>query len=257
MKLITLISDWKLRDPYIGMMKGELYKAFPDANVIDITHSIEKNNIMQTAFLLKNSFQSFPDETLHLILTASINSYTSNPVLVKYEKHYFLGDDNGVFSLITENNPIEKAWRFPDSMKEISIPYKMIRMLQWFYESELEQKAEDYPALQRKLISLPDYNAIANVLKGKVVYIDSNCNAVTNIPASLFLEHVAGKRFTAKIGSRQHVKTNKFYKHYQANEDGIYLVINRLGYIEITIKDGALAILTSLQIDDSIEIFIE
>lgn len=254
MKLITLISDWKLRDPYIGMMKGELYKVFPDAHIIDITHAIEPNNIPQTAFILRNAFTAFPEETLHLILTGSINSYLANPVLMKHQNHYFLGEDNGVFSLITENVAFEKAWSYPEQESKMSIPYKMIRMAQWLDSQQLDKQANDCPAVQKRLIQQPDYNSITNSLKGSVVYIDSNCNAVTNIPASLFLEYVGGKNFSASIGTRQQVKVSKFYKYYQPKEYDIYLVINRLGHIEITINEGALAVLASLQIGDSIEI---
>lgn len=254
MKLITLISDWKLRDPYIGMMKGELYKVFPDTHIIDITHAIELNNISQTAFILRNAFTAFPEGTLHLILTGSINSYLANPVLMKFQNHYFLGEDNGVFSLITENSSFEKAWSYPAQESEMAIPYKMIQMTQWLYNQQLDKKADDCRAVQKRLIQQPDYNSITNSLKGSIVYIDSNCNAVTNIPASLFLEHVGGKDFIANMGTHQHVKTSTFYKHYQPKEYDIYLVINRLRHIEITINGGALAILTSLQIGDPIEI---
>lgn len=256
MKFITLISDWKLRDPYIGMMKGELYKIFPDATIIDITHAIEANNIPQTAFILRNSFSSFPEHTLHLILTGSTNSYTANPVLMKYANHYFLGEDNGIFSLITENGSFENAWLFPELESEISIPYKMIRMAQWLYNGELEQQTEIYPTLKKCFIQLPDYDSISDKLKGNIVYIDSRYNAVTNIPAALFMERVFGKEFIATIGTRQHVKVSKFYKHYQPKEFDIYLVINRLGYVEVTINEGSLAMLTSLQVGDQIEISI-
>ena len=64
MKTITLISDWKLRDPYVAMFKGQLLKAVPDANIIDITHAIDSFSIEQTAFILKNSYSSFPEQSL-------------------------------------------------------------------------------------------------------------------------------------------------------------------------------------------------
>ena len=82
MKNITLISNWKLRDPYVAMFKGQLWKAIPDANIIDITHAVDGFSVEQTAFILKNSYKSFPEQTLHIILTGTTMSHTSMPVMV-------------------------------------------------------------------------------------------------------------------------------------------------------------------------------
>ncbi|MDR2914860.1 MAG: SAM-dependent chlorinase/fluorinase [Tannerella sp.] len=254
MKLLTLISDWKLRDPYIGMVKGELCKAFPDAHIIDITHAVEPGNVPQTAFLLRNAFTSFPERTLHLILTGTTGSCNANPVLMPYRNHYFMGADNGIFSLITENEPIERAWICPTPSSEISIPHRMIQMARWLYDQKLDGKAEEYTTFNKKTAPYPDYNFIANSLKGQIVYIDSNCNAVTNISSSLFREYVGNKKFSATLGSRKQLKVHKFYERYQPNEFDIYLTVNRLEFIEITINGGALAVLASLQVGDAVEI---
>ena len=55
-QIITLLSDWRLRDPYVAMLKGELWKAQPDAQILDITHYVDKFNLPQTALLMKTSY---------------------------------------------------------------------------------------------------------------------------------------------------------------------------------------------------------
>ena len=67
MGIITLISDWGLKDYYAAAVKGMIFKLFPEANVIDITHEIPPYDEEQAAYILKNAFQNFPDGTVHII----------------------------------------------------------------------------------------------------------------------------------------------------------------------------------------------
>ncbi len=67
MRLITLISDWGLNDYYTAAVKGMIYKSFPEAEIIDISHEIEPFNVNQAAYVLKNAYKNFPDDTVHII----------------------------------------------------------------------------------------------------------------------------------------------------------------------------------------------
>ena len=63
--IITLTSDWRLRDPYIAIFKGLLQNHLPQANIIDITHHLDFNNLNQTAFLLLQSYPHLPAPAPH------------------------------------------------------------------------------------------------------------------------------------------------------------------------------------------------
>ena len=67
MSIVTLISDWGYRDHYIGSVKGMLYRLIPDVNIVDITHEIALHDIIHASFVLKNSYHSFPENTIHII----------------------------------------------------------------------------------------------------------------------------------------------------------------------------------------------
>ena len=93
--IVTLLSDWRLRDPYVSMFKGSLLSVFPEVQIIDMTHYVDKFNLPQTALLMKSGYGSFPEGSIHLILTnMSLNS-TFSPVLLPHNGHYFIGEDNG------------------------------------------------------------------------------------------------------------------------------------------------------------------
>ena len=112
MKIITLTSDWTLQEPYVGMLKGQLFSRFPDVNVVDITHSVEIGNVNQTAFLLRNAFHSFPEGSVHFILTGASAFLLAQPVAVNLNGHFFIGEDMGVFSLLSYGLPNVEARQY-------------------------------------------------------------------------------------------------------------------------------------------------
>ncbi len=64
--LITLLTDFGLVDPYVGVMKGVILGIAPSATVIDLTHDVSPQDILQGAFLLDTSWRSFPTGTIHV-----------------------------------------------------------------------------------------------------------------------------------------------------------------------------------------------
>ena len=253
MQYITLISDWKLRDPHVAMFKGLLVSAMPTYFILDITHSIEPKNINQTAFILKNSYQSFPKGTLHIILTNLQHPSHSLPVLVEWNGHFFIGEDKGVFSLLVDNKTINKAWQYPQESSK-SILEKILEMAGWHFNGKIEQHCTILNKVVRRLQPSSYYNPIDNILTGQIVYITSSGNAVTNIPVSQFLEAKEGKSFTTSIESKKYVTISKFHEHYNEKESETYFLPGLLNHIEITMNSGPIAVLESLYVGDHVEI---
>ena len=256
MKNITLISDWKLRDPYVGMFKGELFTAFPDMNIIDITHSLQNYHLPQTAFILKNSYKSFPKGTLHIILTGISLSETSPLVITQYDDHWFLGKDTGIFSLLFENEYKQlKAWQYPKKDGK-SINAKIMEMIEWCFEQTLENNALIYPndKFVYKTTFKPSYSQANNTITGEVIFIDGAANAITNIPVSLFHEARQNRNFTLKISSRKELITSEYHGYYRETEESIYLVPNRLGFIEISFYPAYIAAIAAIYVNDRVEI---
>ena len=89
-QIITLLSDWRLRDPYVAILKGRILQALPDAQIIDITHYVDKFNIIQTALLMQTGYSSFPEGSIHLMMTNMSLYSTFSPVLLFHDGHYFI-----------------------------------------------------------------------------------------------------------------------------------------------------------------------
>ncbi|MFN4122332.1 MAG: S-adenosyl-l-methionine hydroxide adenosyltransferase family protein, partial [Flavobacteriales bacterium] len=105
MPIITLTTDLGLTDYYIAAVKGTLYSLIPDVQIVDISHQIPKHDLMKAAFNLKYAFQDFPKGTIHILSVNSIETEQYGHVIFEYKGHYFIGADNGVFSIILDEDP--------------------------------------------------------------------------------------------------------------------------------------------------------
>ncbi|MBO4654462.1 MAG: SAM-dependent chlorinase/fluorinase [Bacteroidales bacterium] len=254
MKNITLISDWKLRDPYVAMLKGQLWKAVPDANIIDITHAIEGFSIEQTAFILKSSYSSFPEGTLHIILTGITLSHESMPVMVEYDHHFFMGEDSGVFSLMfgEETDLKAVALNLPD--ENSSVLDKCVTMAKLHFSNTLQEHVRPYDNMVRKMRLGPEHDTLNRIIIGHVAYIDTCCNAVTDIPVEMFKKAVKKGNFSLILSSTKHITITHYQEFYNPKEEDVYVLSNRLGFMELTLNNSRIAVLADLHIGDKVEI---
>jgi S-adenosylmethionine hydrolase len=101
MPIITLISDWNQSDYYLPSVKGILMGSIPDIQIVDISHQIKSFGIIQAAYILKESYPNFPENTIHLICVNSV-SENGRYLVVEHEKQFFICADNGIAGLLFE-----------------------------------------------------------------------------------------------------------------------------------------------------------
>ncbi len=256
MKSITLISDWKLRDPYVAMFKGKIVSVIPDVQIFDISHAIPLYEIEQTAFILQNSYKSFPEGSLHIMLTGTSFSDLDQPILAHVGNHFFLGNDNGIFSSLFGAQKDIQGFQYQRKEGDNEFPFldKLIQMMKWFFDGEIALHTKPYSSFRRLLTKQISYNEKEKILMGHIAYIDTCCNAVTNIPTSLFIEKNITGKFSTKISSSPYLNITKWYNFYNHKEQDPYLVSSRLGHIEITMYQSHIAILGDIKVGDQVEI---
>ena len=253
--MITLLSDWKLRDPYIGMFKGLLLKQLPNISIVDITHNLELFNYAQVAFIAKNMYAFFPEKSLHIILSGLSFSKETKPVLLVYKNHFFLGADTGVFSMMFHAESDWQAYQYEGDMT-LEVTEKLTLMASWVFQNNYLEKTTPYVSLKFQISNLSeaDYNAEQKIITGKIAYIDSCCNAITNIPISMF-EAVGKKSFTATASSATRPLTfTRCHPWYNPKEEDVFFVYNQLGFLEITLFNGNIAALADLKAGNDVEI---
>ncbi len=100
--VITLTSDFGLIDPFAGLMKGVILGINPDAKTVDITHNIERHNILEASQVIARSYNYFPLQSIHIVVVDPGVGSFRRPILITSENHFFIGPDNGVFTSILE-----------------------------------------------------------------------------------------------------------------------------------------------------------
>jgi S-adenosyl-L-methionine hydrolase (adenosine-forming) len=108
--MITLTSDFGLKDPYVAEMKGVILTINPQATIIDVTHSVEKFDIRVGAFVLASAEPYFPKNTIHLVVIDPDVGTEKHAILIQTKRGFFVGPDNGVLMLAAQNQGIEHLY---------------------------------------------------------------------------------------------------------------------------------------------------
>lgn len=238
--LITLTSDMGLKDYYVGSVKGAIYSQLPEATIVDISHDIPPFDIIHASFVIKNTFKQFPKNTVHIIgIDSEINDETSH-LIIKNHDQYFIGSDNGIFSLIFDKQP-DGVWEINnnDNLIDFSFPSKDI-----FVPVACHLARGGLPALVGnpidKIKSKQFFRPIIdnNSIKGMVCYIDKYGNLMTNITKQVFKE--VGKNRPFKIYlTKSEYSIQKIHNRYNEVPEGERVALfSSSGYLEIAINKG-------------------
>src|SRR5512137_1476338 len=108
MTVITLLTDFGIRDAYPGVMKGVIWKIAPDVQIADISHSIRPQDIMHGALALARTARYFPPGSIHVAVVDPGVGTDRRPIGMHLGEHYFIGPDNGLFTLVLEQAEAKK-----------------------------------------------------------------------------------------------------------------------------------------------------
>jgi len=103
--LVTLLTDFGLDDPFVGVMKGVLFGADPALCVIDLTHGIGPGAVAEGAFWLERSYRHFPLGSVHCAVVDPGVGTPRGAVAVAADRHFFVGPDNGLLAEVTLHAP--------------------------------------------------------------------------------------------------------------------------------------------------------
>lgn len=249
MPIITLTTDFGLKDHFAGAVKGAIYSELDSVNIVDISHGVSPFHIMEAAYIIQNAYKNFPEGTIHIIGIDSEENPENKHIAVKLDGHFFICANNGIISLITKN------FR-PEEMVEINIHDRIttnFTVLDVFVKvachiargGTLGVIGKPITEVKETTGIHPVVNSDQKTIIGNVIYVDNYGNVVTNISKTLFEDVGKGRPFEIKM---RRVTFNKIYKKYsdainfniekskRIEEDGKKLAIfNSAGYIELAL----------------------
>lgn len=262
MAIITLLSDMGTRDHYVAAVKGAILSQLPGAVIVDISHSIAPFNNLHAAFVLRNAWREFPRDTVHIIGVNPEADGKVPHVVVRHGGQYFIGADNGIFSLLFEGGPEEI---FELTMKldtdHLTFPTKNI-----FVKAACHLgRGGTVEVLGRKVGTVNEQRSVLPVvmndtIKGEVVHIDHYGNVVTNITRALFTSVVKHREFRISFGRPMH-DIKMLHKTYSDVAPGERVAFfGDSGFLEIAINKGVIgsgggaAQLLGLRVTDTVRL---
>lgn len=275
-KLITLLTDFGLKDPYVGILKGVIHtiagahafppggrvspstgKAIPTTNpshwlkgdspaiIIDITHDVEAQDVREGAFFIEEYYRFFPVGTVHVAIVDPTVGSDRRPIILSRDQHFFVGPDNGIFTLIMGNDPEVYLIENPGFMlKDISSTFHgrdifapaAAYLSKGVRPSAFGEHITDPLRLQNVFP-----RAGRNTLKGEVVRFDHFGNAITNIKVEYLTDFLRGRPFKVRIAGITFTTINKSYY-----EDTVTCLIGSSGYLEFGFFKGSFAGMTQI-----------
>jgi len=264
MAIVTLTTDWGTKDHYLGSVKGILLKHIPGVNIVDISHDIPAFDINQAAYVLKSCYQDFPDGTIHLVGVNSDASPDFPHVAIKAHNQYFIGADNGLFSLIFDEKPeqiialeiIQDNEKYTFSTKDV-----FAKACQMIIEgTPLEKMGYKRDALTKMMSFKPiieNYSDGQSSIIGKIVYIDSYENAISNISKELFIEQGQKRAFKITFNSFKNAITKISESYSDVSVSEACALFDSNDMLEISINQGNAGGLLGLKQDTKIRITFE
>ena len=254
MGVITLTSDWGTADYYIGAVKGMIYKHFPEARIVDITHEINKFDSGEAAFMLRHVFPSFPEGSIHIIGINTEESIQEPHTIAFYLGQYFIGTDNGVFSMIFDGPP---EW-----MIELDIPHESsgftfssrdrfaIAAARIARGDNPKEMGDVKTELVKKMLFKPVVGQAD--IKAMVIHIDGYQNLITNIDRKTFQTFVRNHPFVISFRSQKYKVTEVKEAYTDARPGEIVAVFASNGLLEIAINQGKAASLLGIRKNDPV-----
>jgi S-adenosylmethionine hydrolase len=222
MSIITLTTDFGLKDHFVGSLKGKLISEYSEVQIVDISHDVDLFNISEASYIINASYNSFPKGTVHLIGIDSERTHESKHIALQWNDHFFICADNGILSILTQKIIPQKIVeinihdRLPDGSTDLDVFVKVACHLSKGGALSVIGKEIQQIKIVNELqaVIASDFNSI----KGYVVYIDHFGNCVTNISKKMFAEIGKNRSFEIKFGNKNIKKIHTSYSDFKVSE---------------------------------------
>jgi S-adenosylmethionine hydrolase len=249
--IITLTTDFGSNDHFVGTMKGVILDILPEAQIVDICHSVQAFDVLDGALTISQAYSYFPTRTIHVVIVDPGVGTARRPILASCDKYHFVAPDNGVLSLVyarEERTHVRHVTSEHYFLQPVSNTFHgrdiFAPVAAWLAKEVDSQKfgeeVEDYVRF-----SAPKPRAVdENRLRGVVLKVDRFGNLITNITPQdapmLFGAEAGG--FKIVVGSREITEIRNTYAEGAPGE--VIGILGSMGFLEIAANRGAAAQLT-------------
>lgn len=260
MRFISLLTDFGLKDGYVGVMKGVIWSIAPQAQIADITHLIGPQNVLEGALALSRAVPYFPAGTVHVAVVDPGVGTARRPIAAQFGEHYFVGPDNGLCTLLL------------DQARRASRPVQFIHLDQpryWLPEisnvfhgrdifspvaahlvNGVPLQALGSPIADPHLLHLSIPERTAQGWRGQVVVVDYFGNLSTNLSG----QHLADiESVVVRIAGREIHGLVKTFGERPPGE--LVALLGEVDDLTISVVNGDAARLLGAGVGDTVEVY--
>lgn len=251
---IALLTDFGTRDYFVGAMKGVILQIDESAQIIDISHDIEPQNINSAAFNLRACYKNFPEKTIFVAVVDPGVGSDRRAILVETSDYYFIAPDNGLLSFIFNGDETlrvinitnERFFVKPTSDtfhgRDIFAPCaahlsKGVNVL------EFGDATDDFVRIDE----VRPRKISENEIEAQIIHTDHFGNVITNLKKEDLPEN-----FYLEINNQRIDKLKNFYAEADKNE--VFLIFGSAGFLEIAAFQNSARKILSVNIGDEIRL---
>ena len=253
MAIITLTTDFGLKDHYVAAVKGVIYSEIPEITIVDVSHKVTPFNYNEASYIIKNTYQNFPKGTIHIIGVDSEVSTENQHIAMLLDGHYFICANNGILSVLNTTKHPEKIIEitthqqindnFPVKNVFTKIACHLAR------GGNLDVIGRPFNGLKEVTNVMPVVNPNKSMIIGHVQYIDNYGNIISNITKELIISIAQGRKVNVTIRSFVFENINNSYGDFinynipkeKRNVDGKRIALyNSNNYLEIALYKSSL-----------------
>lgn len=240
--VITLTTDFGVQDHYVGVLKAMLISIAPEARLIDISHQIPPQDIMAGAWVVRNTAMLYPPDSVHLVVVDPGVGTARKPVALRINDQFFVGPDNGIFSLIADSHSYQ-------AVELTNTEYWLPSQSRTFHDRDIFApvaahlsrgvplndlgKPSEQLETYRWAVPISDKDGI----QGWIVHIDHFGNLISNIPGKMIREAAAVADLKIYVGNTILEKIVDTFGDVEEGEPAAY--IGSSGVLEVAINKGS------------------
>ena len=246
-RIITLTTDFGQRDGYVAAMKGVILSRAPAARLVDISHNIAPFDVMEAAFVLRQATPHYPDGSIHLVVVDPGVGSPRRGVALKAGGHLYVGPDNGLFSLMLDDDCA------PDSLVELDAAGASATFhgrdvfapaaARLATGCRLEEVGGPIDALSTLHWAVPTEDDSG--IRGWIVHIDNFGNCITNVTRGIMEQRQRGRDVKGYVGSAIVAGVRTTYASVDKGEP--LLLFGSDDYLEVAVNEGHAASLLNIR----------
>ena len=262
MAVISMLTDFGLKDGNVGVMKGVILSIAPTAQIIDISHTINPQDVNEAALVLLRSVPYFPQDTVHMVVVDPGVGTDRWPIAARLGTQYFVGPDNGVITMLLEAT---EQRGFPTQFIHLNNPNYWLPEVSYVFHGRdifapaaahlaagvpLEKLGTDIPGPKR--LKFPKPQKTEHGWRGEVIHIDH----FGNISSNIRIEHLGqGKNLDVYIGG-EHIE-GLVQTFGERSIGDLVALYGSTGNLIVSLVNGSAAEMLGTVVGDPVEVLVK